>query len=230
LKFILVPLIATSLWVTSPAFAQDPASPTQGEPATACPQLANTGMQANTTIEARITELMDSSRLKAGKKVFAKVLYPIRYADCSLDDEAILYGHVTAAASSKNPDSSELGLVFDHADCTGRGKQEIHLHLIGLVAPPDHGEMLHQVLPSEVAGGLQQLPSTSDRGIDDNLHPNKYPNTVQSGLVVRMPAVKLEPAGGPGCSARISSSDPRIQLAPGAELIFAREIVTTSKQ
>jgi hypothetical protein len=232
-KFKLFALITTSMWLTSPTFAQNGLKVTEGETpganSAACPQFASEDRAVNSTIQARLTELIDSSHLKPGNKVFAKVLYPITFADCSLTDEAILYGHVTAAASSKNPDSSELGLVFDHADCTGHGEQDLRLRLIGLVAPPRHGEMLHQVLPSEVEGGVQQLPATSGDGIDDNLSPEKYPATVRSGLVVRMPTVKLEPDEGPGCSARISSPARNIQLAPGVELILTLETVTKSK-
>jgi hypothetical protein len=206
------------------------ASSLLSQTAAACPQFANKDWPVNLTIEARLTELLEASHLNPGKEVFAKVLYPINYAECSLTGEAILYGHVTAAASSKSPNSSELGLAFDHADCTGHMKQELRLRLIGLVAPPDHGEMLHQVLPSEVVRGVQQLPVTTKDGIDDNLSRESYPLTVHPGLVVRMPMVKLEPDRGPWCSARISSSAPDIQLAPGAELILTLERVTESSK
>jgi len=152
-----------------------------------------------------------------------KVLYEITYAGCELAPEAIVYGHVTAALASKNPKSSELGLVFDHADCTGNQKQQLHLRLVGLVAPPESQEMEHEVLPSEVRGGLHQLPSTSRAGIDDNLDPSKYPQTVRPGLVVRLPKVKLDPEGAPSCSARISTSAHDLKVAPGSELILTVE-------
>jgi hypothetical protein len=195
-------------------------------PAPACPRFDNRERPVNTAIQARVTELMDSSRLKPGDTVFAKVLYEITYAGCELAPEAIVYGHVTAAFASKNPKSSELGLVFDHADCTGNQKQQLHLRLVGLVAPPDHTVMEHDVLPSQVRGGVQTLPSTSRRGVDDNLDPAIYPQTVQPGLVVRMPKVKLDPEGAPECSARISSSNRDLRVAPGAELILTVETLT----
>ena len=195
-------------------------------PAPACPRFDNRERPVNTAIQARVTELMDSSRLKPGDTVFAKVLYEITYAGCELAPEAIVYGHVTAALASKNPKSSELGLVFDHADCTGSQKQDLHLRLVGLVAPPESQEMEHEVLPSEVRGGLHQLPSTSRAGIDDNLDPSKYPQTVRPGLVVRLPKVKLDPEGAPSCSARISTSAHDLKVAPGSELILTVETLT----
>jgi tetratricopeptide (TPR) repeat protein len=71
--------------------------------ATACPQFENKDWPVDSTIEARVTELMDSSHLKPGKEIFVKVVYGLTYPGCSLAQDAILYGRVTAAASSKNP-------------------------------------------------------------------------------------------------------------------------------
>ena len=215
----------------SPALAKGTmtasAAPANETNAPMCQQFENRDWPVDSTIEARVTELMDSSHLKPGKEVFVKVLYGLTYPGCVLTQDAILYGHVTAAASSKNPNSSELGLVFDHADCEGRQKQQLPLRLIGLVAPRDQSNMLHDALPTQVAGGVRQIsdPASGSTGRDDDLSPGGPPHTVHPGIVVRMPKVKLEPEGGPGCSARISSSDRSVQLAPGAEVILTVEKV-----
>src|SRR5579863_8076733 len=154
MKFKLPFCMAASTWLIVPSFAQDAnkvilndASPaavsTTKDHVTACPLFARKDWPVSLTIQARLTEFLNSSYLRPGQEVFAKVLYPITYADCSLTHEAILYGHVTDAASSKNPNSSELGLIFDHADCQGRQKQQLPMRLIGLVAPRDQSSMLH---------------------------------------------------------------------------------------
>jgi hypothetical protein len=215
------PALAKGTMTASAAPADETGAPT-------CRQFDNRDWPVYSTIQARVTELMDSSHLKPGKEVFVKVLYGLTYPGCALAQDAILYGHVTAAASSKNPNSSELGLVFDHADCTGHQKQELHLRLIGLVAPLDEARMLHDAMPAEVSGGPRQMSDavSGSNGRDDNLSSGGPPNTVHPGIVVRMPKVKLEPEGGPGCSAKISSSDPRVQLAAGAEFILTVESVT----
>jgi len=239
MKSRLIFLLAASAWLIPIAFAQNSTDTRQTQPAAtagsgsaapACPPVADREWPVNLTIEARLTELIDSSRLKPGKKIFATVLFGINYAECSLADGAIIYGHVTAADSSTNPDSSELGLTFDHADCRGHDKQEVRLRLIGVVAPPSHGERLHDALPSEVAGGVQQLPETSNDGIDGALNPAYYPRTLRPGLVVRLQKVKLEPEGGPGCSARISGPGRNVQLAPATDLILTLERVAIPKK
>ncbi|MGA8090531.1 MAG: hypothetical protein WCA10_24865 [Terracidiphilus sp.] len=214
------PALAKGTMTASAATADDTGTP-------ACQQFENRDWPVASTIEARVTELMDSAHLKPGKEVFVKVLYGLTYPGCVLTQDAILYGHVTAAASSKNPNSSELGLVFDHADCEGRQKQQLPLRLIGLVAPRDQSSMLHDALPTQVAGGARSIssPVSGSTGRDDDLSPGGPPRTVHPGIVVRMPKVKLEPEGGPGCSARISSSDRSVQLGPGTEVILTVEKV-----
>jgi hypothetical protein len=229
--------------LAAPILAQQPGQPSSATlpphqsllstgmdtPALACPKFDNRERPVNTTIQARVTELMDSAHLKPGDDVFAKVLYGISYPGCELDQEAILYGHVTAAFASKDPKSSELGLLFDHADCNGK-KQDLRMRLVGLVAPPDHTTMEHDVLPSEVHNAVQPLPVTSRAGIDDNLTPAAYPKTLRPGLVLRMNKVRLDPEGAPDCSARISSSSKDLRVAPGAELMFTVERISQPAQ
>lgn len=220
-QFISAQDAANSTQTASPLHAPSPShAPGVEQGAEACPRFADRDWPIHLTIQARITSMMDSAHLKPGKEVYAKVMYPITYADCSLDDDAILYGHVTGASSLKDTKPSELGLVFDHADCAGHQKEEVHLRLIGIIAPPERSEMMHSVLPSEVAGGVMGLPSTSQDGIDENLKPENFPRTIRPGLVVRMSKVSLEPEGGPGCSAKISGSDRPVQLVPGTALIL----------
>ncbi len=200
------------------------AAPANETSAATCPQIENRDWPVQSTVQARVTGLLESTHLKPGQEVFVKVVYGLSYPGCLLNQEAILYGHVTAAASSKNPNSSELGLAFDHADCQGHTKQELPLRLIGAVGPSDNASMLHDATPTEVHGARQISDAVaSTNGRDDNLSPGGPPHTVHPGIVVRMPKVKLEPQGGPGCSARFSSTDRSVQLAPGAELILIVE-------
>ncbi len=179
----------------------------------------------NSIIEGKVTGLLDSGHLKPGKEVWVKMVNEYDYPGCTLAADSILYGHVTSASSSKNPNASELSLQFDHGDCVGHTKKQLSLRLIGLVAPAaqDSRHML-QELPAEVSGGVQQVSIAVNSlidGIDDNLNPGGPPHTIHPGVVVRMPQVKLEPEGGPGCSAKITSTNRSIQLGAGSEILLA---------
>jgi tetratricopeptide (TPR) repeat protein len=176
------------------------------------------------TIQARVAGGLDSSHLKPGKEVWVKVVNGYVYPGCTLNADSILYGHVMSSTSSRNPDTSELSLLFNHGDCAGKGKRELSLRLIGLIAPPsDASRHMHEDLPTEVAGGVRSV-SQAIAGLvnadDEDLNPGGPPHTIHPGAVVRMPNVKLEPEGGPGCSARISGPVRSIQLGAGAELIL----------
>jgi hypothetical protein len=181
----------------------------------------------SSTIIAKVTGLLDSAHLKPGKEITVQVANEWQFPGCDLPTGSILYGHVTAASSSKNPDSSEFALVFDHGDCGGRTKKALSLTLIGAVAPPDQFVGLHNVLPSEVSGGGRDISVTAQSlgafALDENLNPSGPPHTVHPGIVAGIPKMKLEPWGGPGCSTKITTVDRSVRLGPGSELILTMQ-------
>jgi hypothetical protein len=87
---------------------------------------------------------------------------------------------------------------------------------------------MHNEIAVEVAGGVRQIGGSRTgndatnglNGLDENLSPSGAPHTVHPGIVVNMPTVKLEPEGGPRCSARITSTNRSVQLGAGSELIL----------
>ncbi|MDR3773432.1 MAG: retropepsin-like aspartic protease [Terracidiphilus sp.] len=215
---------------TSPAFSKGAMIASASAPApnvadqSACPPGDTTDRPINQTIEARVTGGLDSGHLKPGKEVWVKVVNGYIFPGCTLEADSILYGHVTSSTSSKNPNASELSVLFDHGDCTGHGKKQLSLRLVGLLAPPaEASRHLHEELPTEVAGGARSI-QTAVAGLvdeyDSDLNPGGPPHTVHPGIVVHMPDVKLEPEGGPGCSARITSTNHSVQLGAGSELIL----------
>lgn len=195
----------------------------------ACPTLALDDIPMNQTLELKVTGTLDSAHLKPGKEIYAQVVHGLIYPGCTLDQNAVVYGHVTAVSSKRNPDAAELGLEFDHGDCEGKSKAPLALHLIALLPPRDVGRnSLHGSLPSEVSGGVRDIGITAAEttGYDALLSGGGKPNTVHPGVVVGMPQVKLEPLGGPGCSAMITSPRRSVQLGTGAELILALSTAT----
>jgi tetratricopeptide (TPR) repeat protein len=188
-----------------------------------CPPFDTRDRPLDSTIEARLTGGLDSGHLKPGQKIWVRVLSGLVFPGCSLDQDAVLYGHVTSSTSTKDPSASELSLVFDHGDCTGHQNKELPLRLIGLAAPPDNSRHLHDELPTEVAGGGRSIQTAIGGLINDydmDLNPGGPPKTVHPGIVVNMPAVKLEPEAGPACSAKITSTNRSVTLGTGSEFIL----------
>jgi hypothetical protein len=194
-----------------------------GSDAPQCPSYAGQEIPLNQTLELKVTGTLDSAHLKLGKEIFAQVVHGLIYPGCTLDDKAVVYGHVTAVASTRNPDGAELGLEFDRGDCEG-GKKSLPLRVIALLPPPDmNPNSLHGALPSQVAGGGRDISVTTAQtdAYDAELSEGGRPHTVHPGVVVGMPKMKLDPMGAPGCSAMITSSTRSVQLGTGAELILA---------
>jgi hypothetical protein len=59
---------------------------------------------------------------------------------------------------------------------------------------------------------------------DQNLNPGGPPKTIHIGMVAGIPQLKLEPQGGPGCSARITTSEHSVHLGIGAKLILTMQL------
>jgi hypothetical protein len=227
-RIAVVPVFAAvSLFAQSaagPGTAATPATTAPAsEPRTApCPPSPNTEIPVNSTIAAKVTGVLDSGHLKAGKEIWVQVVYRTILPGCTLNANSALYGHVTAAVSQKNPNFSELSLTFDHADCEGHKKMELPLRLVALAGPPDKSDNMLEEAPVVMGGASRSASISGLVGTfsNVNLNPGGSSQYVRPGIVVDMPKVKLEIAGGPGCSARISSTNHSVQLEPGSELIL----------
>jgi Tetratricopeptide repeat len=189
---------------------------------TECPTFDTAEVPVNQTLELKITGTLDSGHLKPGQNIYAEVMHGLIYPDCTLNMKSMVYGHVTAVSSKRNPDTAELGLVFDRGDCAGKSNQPLNLHVIAILSPPDFGAgSLHGSIPVEVHGARQISDAVaSTTGYDARLSVNGKPAAVHPGSVVGLPQMKLEPLGGPACSARIISSTRSVQLGTGAELLL----------
>ena len=189
---------------------------------TQCPAFDSADIPLNQTLELKVTGTLDSAHLKPGKEIYAQVMHGLIYPGCTLDLNSMVYGHVTAVSSMRNPDIAELGLTFDHGDCEGAARKPLNIHLIALLSPPDlSSASLHGAVPTEVAGARNISHTVAaTTGYDARLIETGKPATVRPGAVVGIPRTKLEPLGGPACSARITSSSRSVQLATGSELIF----------
>lgn len=192
-----------------------------------CPALASEDIPLNETLELKMTGTLDSAHLKPGKQIYGQVVHGLIYPGCTLDRNSIVYGHVTSVWSSRNPDKAELGLAFDHGDCTGQPGKALSFHIIALLPPPDQrSSSLHGAVPTQVAGRGRQISDTVADTVayDALLSKGGKPHTVHPGVVVGMPKVVLDVVGAPGCSARITSASRSVQLGTGSELILTLSV------
>jgi hypothetical protein len=185
-----------------------------------CPKFDDSDLPTSATLEVKVMNLLDSSHLKPGKELLLKVVNEFHIDKCIVPEGSYVYGHVTEASSSKGGGKSQLGLVFDHADCFGHSKSEMTLKVLGLVAPPGEYVGLHSALPAEVSGSGRQISNAVIGAYDENLNPGGPPHTLHPGIVAGYEKVKLNPVGGPGCSAQFSSAESSVRLWTGSSLLM----------
>ena len=181
-----------------------------------CLPLENRYVPLRNTIEARLTTFIDSAHVKPGKKIWVSSLFEDDDPECKMVKDAVIYGSVTVASSSKKPAASELGLQFDRVDCFGQKAKAMKLTVIAIVAPESwHGDTVHNSLPGQ-GGGV-----TGGYGWDQDLDPGGPPDFVRPGEVVGLKKLSLDPRGGPKCSDRLTGAEGKVQLDPGTVLILA---------
>ena len=174
-------------------------------------------------IAANPTGLWDSGSLKAGASLTAKVMQEWMAPECTLEQGANLYGHVVSVAHSKHHSKAELALVFDQGDCMGHGRQALTLNVIGLLAPDDDRQALHDAIPTQVSGegrNIRDTVSALGYGTDFNLNPEKIPGMVRPGITLGMPGVELSLHAGPNCSVLLRNSEQNVRIGPKTQLLF----------
>jgi len=221
-----------SLWAqsaTGPRTQAPPSAPAPASQASAnessqalCPHITGMEIPFNAAIQAKVLGTLDSAHLKVGKEIWVTISNSLAFSGCTLNVGAALYGHIKAIGPGKDANSSELSLSFDHVDCVDHPKQEMRLWLIALTAPEERLTRLHEELPLEMKAGAKRNIKDAAKGMsfdDDVLNPGGKPQTVQPGVVVELPKLKLEVTGGPGCSARITSTENSV-LIPRNSVLF----------
>ena len=187
-----------------------------------CPSSFDRDIPVNLTFRTKVTGQLDSGHMKVGNKIWVTLVKGLVFPGCTLNQGSAIYGRVTSAVSQKNPNSSELSLVFDHADCEGHPKKEMPLRVIGLLGL-DASMRMHDAVPLVMSGGSRSVSAAASKTAytgDDELNPGGPVSTVHPGIVIGIPKVKLEPQGGPECGARFTSTNHSVQLETGAVLIM----------
>jgi Tetratricopeptide repeat len=179
--------------------------------------------QLSSSILGSMVVGLDSKHLKVGQPIQVKVLREWIAPTCALAKGTALYGHVLAATASKSPDGSELAVVFDHGDCSGRPKQQLALRIVGVVGNDTAYSGLHNAMPAEVHGGARSISSTaSSMGAESDVDTNG-PKSIRTGAVVGVPHLKLIPEGGPQCSAMLTSEQPSVHLGTDMKFVLTMQ-------
>lgn len=224
--FAAVSLLAQN--AAGPCTSTPTAAPASQAPANesgpvSCPGISGMVIPFNATIQAKVMGTLDSAHLKVGKEIWVIVTNNVAFPGCTLKEGAALYGHIKAVGPGKNANSSEMSLAFDHIDCVNQSKKEMSLWLIGLVAPAERMTRMHEEVPIEMKAGAKRNIKDASKGMsfdDDVLNPGGKPKTVLPGVVVELPKIKLEVTGGPGCSARITSTENSVLVPRNSVLIL----------
>ena len=196
-----------------------------------CTQYANQDSDhpLSSTIQGGVIGWLDSGHLKAGQSISVKVLQDWIAPGCTLTAGATLYGRVLTATTSKSASSSQLAVSFDHGDCSGHPRQELSLRIIGVAGGDAQNEAVHNVMPTEVAGGgraISDAAASMGVALDDNMKPGVAPKIVRPGIVAGIPHLKLVPEGGPQCSAMLTSDQHSVHLGAGTEFILTMQRMT----
>ena len=209
--------------VASSHAAAPPSS--SGEGKAACDQYPDGDHSLSSAILGGINGGLDTKHLKVGQPIQVKILrdWIAAGSSCALTKGAALYGHVLAATASKSPAGSELAVVFDHGDCSGRPKQELSLRIIGVVRRDTDYAGVHSAMPTEVHGGARSISDTAASMGAESDDDMNGPKSIRTGAVVGVPHLKLVPEGGPQCSAMLSSEEPSIRLGSETEFIFTMQ-------
>ena len=190
----------------------------------ACPVLSSDSIPLNQTIQLKLMGVFDSAHLKPGKKFYGHVVNSIVYPGCTLDADAVIYGQVTAASPSKlSPGNAELGLEFDRVECTGQSAKPMKLFVIAVLMPSNkRKDEPHGADSTEISGGGRKIgdATASMGGNDEGMSSGSKPASVHPGLVYGDDSMKIDPVGGPGCSAKITSTARSVRLETESELIL----------
>ena len=191
----------------------------------ACAGTLPAEIPAAATIIASNTGLLDVQQMKAGGAISLKVEHPWETGSCRLEKGALLYGRVVGLENAKGLERPNVGVAFDRAECFGKGKQQLPLRLVSVVAA-DSFVGLHTAMPTSIGGGLTREIGDAVKAVggpnDLNINSEAQPGLVKTGSVRGLPALHLEPAG-PACSAVLTGAGGMLRLGVGTRWLLVSE-------
>jgi len=153
--------------------------------------------QGITPIQAELIADLNARVVKVGATVFARVTADWRGRDCSLDNGAILEGHVVSVVPhSQTVKTSELDLAFTRAQCGEPKLGKFELLLAAVAAPPAHNDLgiLSDPMPGGGGGisGLKAMQfSPINMQVDTEINAFPVSPLMKMGEVIGIRGLKL---------------------------------------
>ncbi|MDE3199468.1 MAG: tetratricopeptide repeat protein [Acidobacteriota bacterium] len=200
----------------------------QASEAPECAELSTADMPLGDAIELSLSSSLDSAHLKPGKEIYGKVVHGLEYPGCTLNQGAVLYGKVTVASKGDKNSEAKLGFEFNRGECTNASGSKtvtkpLQLAVIAVLTPKDDRQAhLHDMAPVEIGGAGRRIQDAvnADNGTDIGLNENEKPKTVHAGLVFGEAKFKLDPTGGPSCTALVQDKGSSVRIGSRSEIVL----------
>ena len=175
--------------------------------------------------------------MQAGDAVYAKVDLAWNNAVCKLREGAILKGRIVArTVRSKAAKSSDIALLFESGQCSGRDMKPLPLTLAAVLAPDPNSSLYNdqQSQPLNEATGLglgqegsgSPMRSMLTAAATVLVEPprNKPPQVVMPGQVVGIRNVTLVVGRGPEGSSVLTSEKHDLRLESGSRFVLVPSV------
>ena len=188
-------------------------------------------------VQAELLKAVDAGRVQAGDAVYAKVDLAWNNAVCKLREGAILKGRIVArTVRSKAAKSSDIALLFESGQCSGRDMKPLPLTLAAVLAPDPNSSLYNdqQSQPLNEATGLglgqegsgSPMRSMLTAAATVLVEPprNKPPQVVMPGQVVGIRNVTLVVGRGPEGSSVLTSEKHDLRLESGSRFVLVPSV------
>jgi hypothetical protein len=188
-------------------------------------------------VQAELLKAVDAGRVQAGDAVYAKVNLAWNNAVCKLREGAILKGRIVArTVRSKAAKSSDIALLFESGQCSGRDMKPLPLTLAAVLAPDPNSSLYNdqQSQPLNEATGLglgqegsgSPMRSMLTAAATVLVEPprNKPPQVVMPGQVVGIRNVTLVVGRGPEGSSVLTSEKHDLRLESGSRFVLVPSV------
>jgi hypothetical protein len=174
-------------------------------------------------VQAELLTQMSVNKLQTGATVLARVTTSWHNSGCDLKSGAILEGQVLAAVPFAKPEkTSEIDLLFNKAQCSGREMGDFELILAAIAAPPETLDLGILSSPVPVDSAMSRTPqglgNTNSIRMNGNIDLGfgkpayQFTDSLRIGDVSGIHGLKLSPGAGPENSTALVQKGHNLRL------------------